>query len=66
MSSPVAWRKSSRSGGSSGQSDCVEVAALSGAVGIRDSKHPTAGHLSISRSEFAALIVKVKQNEFDL
>lgn len=32
------WRKSSRSGGNSGQ--CVEVAEASEVVGVRDSKNP--------------------------
>jgi hypothetical protein len=33
------WRKSSRSSASG--SNCVEVAELAGAVGVRDSKDPT-------------------------
>ncbi|MBF9132839.1 DUF397 domain-containing protein [Plantactinospora sp. S1510] len=33
------WRKSSRSSASG--SDCVEVAELAGAIGVRDSKNPT-------------------------
>jgi hypothetical protein len=48
------WRKSSHSGGNGG--DCVEVASLSPVVGVRDSKDPDAGHLSLARDQFAALI----------
>ncbi|MWA06338.1 DUF397 domain-containing protein [Actinomadura sp. LD22] len=61
------WRKSSRSGsGQQGQSDCVELAALNGAVGVRDSKVPEAGHLSLSAGDFAALVARVKRAELDL
>jgi hypothetical protein len=64
VTSPL-WRKSSRSTeGTSGQ--CVEVARLSGAVGMRDSKQPDAGHLSLGRHQFAALIKRVKRCELDL
>jgi hypothetical protein len=59
------WRKSSRSGGFD-NSDCVEVADLTGAIGIRDSKAPDAGHLRISAESFADLLTRVKQDELDL
>ena len=63
MSAPV-WRKSSRSGtGDVGGEDCVEVAQLSANIGVRDSKRPAAGHLSISREHFAALVAKVKHSD---
>ena len=52
------WRKSSRSGGQSGQ--CVEVAEASGFVGVRDSKSPRAGHLTMDRGAFAELLIQVK------
>ncbi|TDB84052.1 DUF397 domain-containing protein [Actinomadura sp. KC216] len=56
MSTPV-WRKSSRSAeGTSGQ--CVEVAALPGAVGVRDSKDPDAGHLELTPNAFRELLRK--------
>jgi len=61
------WRKSSRSGGSQGgQSDCVELAVLSHAVGVRDSKAPETGHLSLSPETFADLVARVKRAELDL
>lgn len=60
------WRKSSHSGsGQGGQSDCVETARLIGGVGIRDSKNPNAGALSVSAAQFAALLAKVKCGELD-
>lgn len=58
------WRKSSHSGGSSGQ--CVEVADVPELVGIRDSKNPNAGHLAVPRSAFASLVSRVKSGALDL
>lgn len=43
--SGAVWRKSSRSGGGGGGDNCVEVAFVSAAVGVRDSKNVAAGHL---------------------
>jgi hypothetical protein len=64
MTSPM-WRKSSRSTqGTTG--DCVEVAKLSETIGVRDSKQSDAGHLSIGRDRFAALVERVKRSELDL
>lgn len=62
------WRKSSRSGAASGGGDnkCVEVAIVSEGVGVRDSKSPTAGHLSFTHDEWAAFIEGAKLGEFDL
>jgi hypothetical protein len=34
------WRKSSRSGGGSADSQCVEVAFVGPVAGVRDSKNP--------------------------
>ncbi|MBC6459944.1 DUF397 domain-containing protein [Actinomadura sp. HBU206391] len=59
------WRKSSRSG-SLENSDCVEVADLNGAIGIRDSKAPGIGHLRISAESFADLLDRVKRDRFDI
>ncbi|MBO2459317.1 DUF397 domain-containing protein [Actinomadura violacea] len=62
MSTPAliqpAWRKSSHSGGNEG--NCVELADLDGRVGVRDSKNPTAGHLTLTRHEFAALLTHLR------
>ncbi|MWA05577.1 DUF397 domain-containing protein [Actinomadura sp. LD22] len=58
MTSP-AWRKSSYSTeGTSAQ--CVEVAALSNAVGLRDSRQPDSGHLTLAPEQFAALVRQIK------
>ncbi|WP_436772669.1 DUF397 domain-containing protein [Yinghuangia sp. YIM S09857] len=50
--SDVAWRKSSRSA----TTECVEVAALDPAVGVRDSKATERGHLLISSSSWSQLL----------
>ena len=57
------WRKSARSNGSG---DCVEVADLGSAVGVRDSKNPTGPALEFSHGEFQAFIRSVKAGTFDL
>ncbi|MFB4302078.1 DUF397 domain-containing protein [Actinomadura sp. NTSP31] len=59
------WRKSSYSGGTSG-SDCVEVAALAGGVGVRDSKDPGGGHVAVDRAVFAALLARVRCGALDV
>lgn len=59
MSTPPVWRKSSRS--TQGTSDqCVEVAELTGIVGLRDSKNPTSGHLVLTHDQFADLVGRIK------
>lgn len=58
------WRKSSHSGsGAAGGQECVEVAGLSGGIGLRDSKAPNAGHLVLSSQAFATLITHLKRND---
>ncbi|MEV5828369.1 DUF397 domain-containing protein [Spirillospora sp. NPDC052242] len=42
------WRKASRSGENGG--NCVEVAALSGVVGVRDSKDPGGPVILLTRA----------------
>ncbi|MEV4254442.1 DUF397 domain-containing protein [Spirillospora sp. NPDC049652] len=60
----IVWRKSSYSGGGTGGGggDCVELADLGGAVGVRDSKAPKDGHLSFGRESLAALIRQIRQH----
>lgn len=58
MTSPT-WRKSSRSTNQGGE--CVEVAALSDVIGVRDSKDPDAGHLALAPDRFAALVRRIKR-----
>ncbi|MEV4671617.1 DUF397 domain-containing protein [Actinomadura sp. NPDC049382] len=55
---PPVWRKSSKSTNQGGE--CVEVAALSHAIGIRDSKDPDGGHLDLSPRMFATLVRRIK------
>ncbi|WP_308198536.1 DUF397 domain-containing protein [Actinomadura terrae] len=60
----VQWRKSSYSGGSSGQ--CVEVARTATLLSIRDSKNPHSGHLAIDRTAFTVLVSRAKAGNLDL
>jgi hypothetical protein len=63
MSAP-AWRKSRRS--DTQGNACVEVASLPGAVGLRDSKNPGAGHLALTPVAFGALTGRIKAGELGL
>lgn len=56
------WRKSRRSGS---RDACVEVASLSGEVGVRDSKNPGGPHLTVSRGAWRALTLRVQRGELD-
>ncbi|WP_141582999.1 DUF397 domain-containing protein [Actinomadura sp. WMMA1423] len=56
----VAWRKSSRSNGSG---NCVEVAGLRSAVGIRDSKAPAGPVLVVRPDQWTALVEALKAAE---
>jgi hypothetical protein len=47
------WRKSSYSGSNG---ECVEVAALTGAVALRDSKDPSGAVLTVAPGEFTAFV----------
>ncbi|MFD0856755.1 DUF397 domain-containing protein [Actinomadura adrarensis] len=60
------WRKSSRSGSTSGQSDCVEVAQLAGNVAVRDSKSPEAPYLVFDAADWQAFARRVQCGEHDL
>ncbi|MFC5747321.1 DUF397 domain-containing protein [Actinomadura rugatobispora] len=60
----ITWRKSTYSGGGgSGGQDCVELARLAGAVGVRDSRAPEAGHLALAPEAFTRLVAQVKRDE---
>lgn len=56
------WRKSSYSAGSN---NCVELATTSDTALLRDSKHPNEGHLTLTRTELAALIRSAAAGELD-
>lgn len=58
-SAPVRWRKSSHSGGEAGE--CVELAALPSAVGVRDSKDPEGPRLVVSRRAFGVLVGGIRR-----
>ncbi|MGH3863542.1 DUF397 domain-containing protein [Actinokineospora sp.] len=51
----IAWRKS----GFSGDANCVEIAWRADTAGIRDSKRPEAGHLTLSAPAYRAFIGQV-------
>ncbi|MFF9559879.1 DUF397 domain-containing protein [Streptomyces albus] len=51
----LSWHKSSYSG-SSGSSDCVEVAQTSGTVHVRDSKEQCGPILSVPSREWAVFV----------
>ncbi|MEV4252148.1 DUF397 domain-containing protein [Spirillospora sp. NPDC049652] len=53
------WRKASYSG--TEQGDCVELADLTSGVGLRDSKAPEAGYLSLPKSALAELFMRVTE-----
>ncbi|MCP9949362.1 DUF397 domain-containing protein [Actinomadura madurae] len=53
MITSARWRKSSHSGSNEGE--CIEIADLNDHVGIRDSKAPETGHLTLTRRSFADL-----------
>ncbi len=59
--SRCAWKKSSRSGDSGG--NCVEVAVISKAVAVRDSKNPAGPALLFSLNEWKGFLRSVKSGE---
>ena len=65
MSAPV-WRKSRYSGGSE-NTDCVELTRLDGTeIGVRDSKNPAGGHLSLSPEALGRLLARIKSGDLEL
>jgi len=60
--SDLIWHKSSRS---SGDGQCVEVAATPHAIAVRDSKNPDGPKLLFTVQEWAAFVGGVKAGEFD-
>lgn len=61
--STATWRKSSRSQG--GGQNCVEVAALQGAIAIRDSKDPHGPVHLIPLQAFRDLTTRIKHGDLD-
>lgn len=61
----VRWRKSSVSNDYEGS--CVELADLGwGEVGVRDSKAPETGHLTLPAGELALLLDRVRRETLDV
>lgn len=60
--SRATWRKSTKSQ-QSGQ--CVEMAKVEGAIGVRDSKEPNGPILVFTVEEFAAFLDGATNGEFD-
>ncbi|TDD82624.1 DUF397 domain-containing protein [Actinomadura rubrisoli] len=58
------WRKSSHSG-TSGNSDCVEVADLVGTIGMRDSKDPHGPKIALPTASFRELLADIKRGAHD-
>jgi hypothetical protein len=61
MTSPIAWQKSSFS---QEHGECVELAAVDGAIRLRESDAPGVV-VSTSQYRLKALILAVKAGEFD-
>ncbi|MBD2896225.1 hypothetical protein amrb99_51690 [Actinomadura sp. RB99] len=57
------WRKSSRS---NSEQECVEIAQTPTAIGIRDSRNPDGGHLTLTPAVFADLLEHAKAGGLDL
>jgi hypothetical protein len=55
------WRKSSYSGNSGGH--CTEVAAVPGAVLVRDSKDPDGPRLALGRAAWEAFAASLRAGE---
>jgi hypothetical protein len=66
MSTPefscAVWRRSSRSNATR---DCVEVAAVPGSVGVRDSKNRSGPALAFALSAWGAFVGDVQRDGFD-
>ncbi|MEV6166303.1 DUF397 domain-containing protein [Streptomyces sp. NPDC052052] len=54
------WIKSSYSGGSG--TECVEVTALAGAIGVRDSKRPRGPRMELQRNTWLEFIRSLRQS----
>ncbi|WP_327083490.1 DUF397 domain-containing protein [Streptoalloteichus hindustanus] len=58
------WRKSGHSGPNGGQ--CVEVADLTGPVGVRDSKNPAGPALAFHSTAWKSFVRSTKAGRLDL
>jgi hypothetical protein len=55
---PTGFRKSSHSGD---QAECVEVADLPCGAAVRDSKHPSLGHIAFPAAEWDAFLASAQR-----
>lgn len=60
--SGAVWRKSARSDNTNA---CVEVANLTSAIAVRDSKDPSGPALVFAPDQWAAFVAAAKAGEFD-
>ncbi|MFC9973492.1 DUF397 domain-containing protein [Spirillospora sp. NPDC127200] len=58
-----AWRKATRSNQSG---SCVELAALSPDIGVRDSKDPEGPFLQLTATAFAGLVLRIREGHLNL
>jgi hypothetical protein len=61
----VSWRKSSRSGSGANGANCVEVAEATGAVQLRDTKHPHGGILHTDHNGWTAMLTAIKRGNLE-
>ncbi|RSN71780.1 MULTISPECIES: DUF397 domain-containing protein [Actinomadura] len=61
--SRAVWRTSKRS---QQNGACVEIANLAAHIGVRDSKAPDAGHLTLTPDAWAAFMAEARGGRFDL
>ena len=61
----TSWHKSSRSNGNGGN-NCVEVAVVDSAVGVRDSKNPDGPVLRFSPAAWESFVSDTKLGIFDV
>ncbi|WP_436772158.1 DUF397 domain-containing protein [Yinghuangia sp. YIM S09857] len=57
MNAQPVWRKSSYSGGAQA-SDCVEVADLTSATGVRDSKDRSHGNIAVPHHSWLVFLAR--------